>query len=443
MGKHTNKKIVKKKNKNHIVQKQKDPINLRSKKSQKDVTFTDIEQSLSSSKKLSKKEKKKMSKFKKIILKIIFFIFLVSSIIFVFCQTIEAFKWIPIAKQMCKNSNSIVLDLNGDTVTTIGNERLHENVNSDKIPTNLKNAYISIEDERFYKHKGVDVKRTGAAIINYIVHLGHASFGGSTITQQLVKNITGNDDSSINRKFTEWLKSFELELSMKKDDILTSYLNIIYIGQDLYGVEMGSKFYFDKDVSELTLAECAFLAGINHSPNYYNPYSNEDKSEQIKKRTKIVLQKMKELSYISDEDFSSAISDVDSGLSFKKGKIPSDESLIYSYHTDALISDVISDISKKKNIDEKFATNYLYMGGLTIQSTQDTSIQEKLEQEFAKKQYIIPSQNIKDESSQAAMVIIDHGSRFCCWHSSVVLAKRQIIADLIEQQLEYVKQVQV
>ena len=281
-----------------------------------------------------------------------------------------------------------------------------------QIPSNLKNAYISIEDERFYKHKGIDLKRTGAAIFSYAIHRNNTTFGGSSITQQLVKNITGDDSSSINRKVNEWIKAIELEFCTSKDDILSSYLNIIYTGPNIYGVEMASRFYFSKSASELTLAECAFLAGINHSPNYYNPFIEDSHPDKIKSRTKTVLDKMLELNYINNEDYENAIIEVDAGLNFKKGNIESNENIIYSYHTDAVLSQVISDICKKKKIDEKFATNYLYMSGLTIYSTQDSDIQSKMEKEFEKKQYIISSKNSPGTTSQAAMIIIDHSSGY-------------------------------
>lgn len=434
MGKHSNKKT----NDKTIRINNLDEIdNLKNKKSKINKNIQDIPPKR---KRKNEKKKKPMSKSKKFVLKLLTFIIIIAFIVFIVWQIVEAFKWQSIAKQMCSNTNSIVLDLNGDTIASIGNERLHKNLDKTSIPSNLKNAYVSIEDERFYKHKGVDLKRTGFAIFSFAIHFGKASFGGSTITQQLVKNITGNSEGSINRKLTEWVKAAELEACMSKDDILSSYLNIIYIGPDIYGVEMGSEFYFSKDASNLSLAECAFLAGINHSPNYYNPFTENDKSEQIKTRTKLVLDKMLQLKYITNDEYNSAILEVDSGLKFKKGQIPSSEDIIYSYHTDAVISEAISDISNKKKIDTKFATNYLYMGGLKIYSTQDTSVQNKMEEEFNKKQYQVPSNNIKDTTAQSAMVMIDHNSRLCCRFSSEDLVKKQITADLTVQLWELVKQ---
>ena len=192
---------------------------------------------------------------------------------------------------------------------------------------------------------------------------------------------------------------------MSKDEILELYLNIIYVGPNIYGVEAGSQYYFNKSANDLSLEECAFLAGINNSPNSYNPF-NGNNSEKINKRTKTVLAKMLELKYINQSEYDTAISKVESGLKFKKGKTSTDNA-IYSYHTDALISAVISDISEQKNISETFATNYINMAGLTIYSTQDSNIQENMEKEFQKTKYQLASKN-GGEHSQAAMVIIDH-----------------------------------
>ena len=197
-------------------------------------------------------------------------------------------------KKMIQNEPSTVVDIDGNEVTQIGTERNRENVSD--IPENLKNAYIAIEDQRYYSHFGIDIKRTAAATLSYIKNLGSSSFGGSTITQQLVKNLTGNTDSTISRKVDEWTKAVALEITLSKDEILEAYLNIIYVGPNVYGVEMGAEYYFSKSVTELSLAECAYLAGINNSPNSYNPFrEDEDNSEKIESRTLTVLSKMQEL----------------------------------------------------------------------------------------------------------------------------------------------------
>ena len=319
---------------------------------------------------------------------------------------ISAQTWKKIAKDMIVNENSIVVDTNGNEIAKLGCGRKNQKVSILNVPDNLKNAYVAIEDQRFYSHSGIDVKRTGGAILSYVKHLGKSSFGGSTITQQLVKNLTGNSSDKITRKVSEWWKAWLLETELSKDKILEAYFNIIYVGPNMYGVETASQYYFSKTSSELTLEECAFLAGINNAPSAYNPFGEKDNTEKITKRTKTVLNKMLELNYINEESYNTAINNIDKGLDFKKGTINA-ESAVYSYHTDALISEVTGDISKKYNISEIFATNYLYMAGLTIYSTQDSNIQDKTEKEFEKTKYSLQSK--KDgKMSQAAMAIIDH-----------------------------------
>ena len=319
---------------------------------------------------------------------------------------ISAQTWKKIAKDMIVNENSIVVDTNGNEIAKLGCGRKNQKVSILNVPDNLKNAYVAIEDQRFYSHSGIDVKRTGGAILSYVKHLGKSSFGGSTITQQLVKNLTGNSSDKITRKVSEWWKAWLLETELSKDEILEAYFNIIYVGPNMYGVETASQYYFSKTSSELTLEECAFLAGINNAPSAYNPFGEKDNTEKITKRTKTVLNKMLELNYINEESYNTAINNIDKGLDFKKGTINA-ESAVYSYHTDALISEVTGDISKKYNISEIFATNYLYMAGLTIYSTQDSNIQDKTEKEFEKTKYSLQSK--KDgKMSQAAMAIIDH-----------------------------------
>lgn len=350
-------------------------------------------------------EDNKTPKKKKIKKIIILFIILIIGILGIKLG-IYTYNWKLLAKDMIINKNSIVKDIDGNVIATLGSEKKQKNISLNEIPENLKNAYIAIEDERFYSHNGIDIKRTASAIGSYIIHLGSSSFGGSTITQQLVKNLTGDTSESITRKITEWWRALQLETCVSKDEILQAYFNIIYVGPSIYGVEAGSVYYFSKSAKDLSLEECAFLAGINHSPNSYNPFSENKDEEKIIKRTQIVLSKMKDLGYIkSEEEYNNALQNLDNGLKFKKGEISSDDG-VYSYHTDALISEITDDIAKKYNISTKFASNYIDMANLTIYSTQDTKIQKETEKEFEKKKYSLISKNGKD-FSQAAMVIIN------------------------------------
>ena len=360
-----------------------------------------IEKDNKKGKRVSKKDRKK--KRKKIILTVIVIIILVLGV----SLGVSGHTWITLAKDMVSNESSIVIDTDGNTIAKLGDEKIKSNISYEEMPDNLKNAYVAIEDERFYSHHGVDIKRTASAIFNYVIHFGSSSFGGSTITQQLVKNLTGDNTDSIFRKVKEWWKAWLLETSLSKEEILAGYLNVIYVGPSIYGVEAGAKYYFDKSVSELNLEECAFLAGINHSPNSYNPFGDKDNSEKIRNRTITVLDKMLELGYINDSEHDKAVSNVEEGLDFDNGDVKAASDGVYSYHTDALITEITNDIEDKYNISEEFATNYINMAGLTIHSTQDSDIQAENEKETKKSKYVLKSQ-IGGDSSQAAMVVMDH-----------------------------------
>ena len=350
--------------------------------------------------------KKQLESRKKLFIKLAIIILIIALIVGIIFLCFKAYTFNTLVREMFNNTPSTVFDSNKNEIAQIGTERNRENVNFSDIPDQLVNAYVSIEDQRFYKHNGIDIKRTGAAILSYIVKFGSTSFGGSTITQQLVKNLTGDDSNSIFRKVKEWFYAWVLDSTFSKDEILEAYLNIIYTGPNIYGVQEAAHYYFNKNISDLSLAECAYLAGINNAPNSYNPFSDTDKTEKINNRTKTVLDKMLELEYISQDEYNSAISEGDNGLNFKKGEITTDCS-VYSYHTDALINEVISDLSDKKHISQDFATNFFYMSGVNIYSTENTEIQAILENEAENKKYVLKSSNGED-TSQSAMVVIDH-----------------------------------
>lgn len=351
----------------------------------------------------NKKDKHKNRFLRKIILILILILLIAGGI----ALGISAYNWKVLSEAMFTNKMSVVLDKDGEVIAELGNEQKKLTpVDIEDMPENLVDAYVSIEDERYYSHHGVDIKRTGGAILSYITSFGHSSYGGSTITQQLVKNLTGDTTDSITRKVKEWWKAFLLECYFSKDDILEMYLNVIYVGPNVYGVQTGAKYYFNKDVEDLTLAECAYLAGINNSPNYYNPFEGYDNEEVLTNRTLTVLQKMLELGKIDESEYEKAEKEVKSGLNFDEGDIEIGD-CVYSYHTDALINEVIEDLAEEKNISEAFAKNYLYLSGSTIYSTQDSSMQDKVEAESLKSQYILYSANGED-TSQAAMVILNH-----------------------------------
>ncbi len=353
---------------------------------------------------LTEKEIIRKSRRKKRFLACIILIFIILLIMFL----ISLFKWNKIIKDIVVCENSIVVDSTGNVIAVLGESRIQEVVPLESIPKNLINAYVAIEDKDFYKHHGINLKRTGGAILSYITHKGNAQYGGSTITQQLIKNVTGENESTISRKMTEWDRAIKTEMLLSKDQIMNTYLNIIYVGPNVYGVEMGAKYYFDKSASDLDLAECAFLAGLNHSPNTYNPFGDKDNDEKIKTRSKTVLEVMLAQKLISESEYNEAIAEVDKGLNFKKGNVKSKGDGIYSYMVDATIAEVIGDLEKDKKISTTFATNYLYFSGLKIYCTQNSDIQEDIENELSKTRYMIRSTKDADATAQSAMIVIDH-----------------------------------
>lgn len=357
----------------------------------------DIEQSVEEEKHEKRKSRKRIFILILIIIAILLAMFIVS-----------VAKWNKIMKDVIKCENSVVLDSTGNVIAVLGESRIQETVSLKEIPEDLVHAYIAIEDKNFYKHKGINFKRTAGAIGSYVIHRGSASFGGSTITQQLVKNVTGDNETKISRKMQEWDRAIKTELVLSKDEILEAYFNIIYVGPNIYGVEKGAEYYFNKRVSELDLAESAFMAGLNHSPNSYNPFGENDNSEKIKSRTRTVLNVMLQEGYINNEQHQSAIKELEAGLKFEKGKVEPKGNGVYSYMVDATIADVIKDLEEKKDMSTSFATNYLYFSGLKIYSTQNSDIQKEIEKEAEKSKYIVKSEENENATSQAAMVIIDN-----------------------------------
>ena len=311
-------------------------------------------------------------------------------------------------------SNSVVVDANGNVIADLSGDEKRQIVTLEEMSDYLPKAYVAIEDERFYQHSGVDFKRTAGAIVQTL--LGNSSYGGSTITQQLVKNITKEKDNNgikgIIRKVKEWAKAYQVERMISKDQILELYLNILFVGSNnLHGVELGAQYYFNKSAKDLDLAECAFMAGINTSPTYYNPYellvegdTEEKRDARIKNRSETVLDKMIELGYINQEEYDTALAKIKAGLPFSKG---AQQVSNYSYHTDAVISQVIEQVMEERGVERQIAENYVYSSGLKIYSTVDKNIQARLDEEYAKSKYVITSPS-KKQKSQSGMAVVDY-----------------------------------
>lgn len=284
-------------------------------------------------------------------------------------------------------------------------QRLHGNENRiwvsyEEIPQDLKDAYVAVEDKRFFKHGGVDWKRTISAFANYFFHFYSSNQGGSTITQQLVKNLTGDKDQTPERKIREIMRARRLETQYSKETILECYMNVVSMANNISGVEVAANYYFNKSVSQLTLSECASLAGITKNPEKYRP---DIYPENTIERRDTVLALMLEQGYITQEEHDSAVNEklnvVADSSNIKQVKIN-------SYFVDALIDDVIGDLQTLYNCNEEDASLMFYNNGYQIYTTVDMDIQKRCEEVFANtKTYGLKSHG---EMIQGAITVMDY-----------------------------------
>ena len=290
-------------------------------------------------------------------------------------------------------------------------QRLHGDENRiwvgiDKVPENLKNAFIAIEDERFNTHAGVDWKRTIGAVGNLLFKYSDVEFGGSTLTQQLIKNVTMDKGKNATRKFREIVRALLIETRLNKTQILEAYLNTISLGNGICGVQVAANYYFNKDVSQLTLLECASLAAITKNPSRYNPVSGV---EGNKERRNTVLDKMLELEMITEKEHKAAYN---KDIVLDNSQKEDYEAEINSYFIDALIEDVIADLAAKYNCSETIASTMLYNGGYKIYATVDSKIQNIMESVYLNTDKYFNDYGEDLEGyrvhSQSAMTIMDY-----------------------------------
>ncbi|SHJ97686.1 transglycosylase domain-containing protein [Tepidibacter formicigenes] len=363
------------------------------------------------------------------------------------------------------DESSFIYDKDGNLIEKVHGTNFRSLVTLDKIPSNLQNAVIAIEDERFYEHNGVDIKRIFGALWYDIKTMSKAQ-GASTITQQLAKNMYTSSEKTITRKIKDAYYALEIEKHLSKDEILQTYLNTFYLGRGAVGVQAAAQTYFSKDVSELTLAESAMIAGITKNPSKYSPYTTArlDGSENLdeiknllvfypktantnpandiekdmfkkllskglidnyqydqllkeqivvrkavlnpnsKERQEVILKKMLELGYITESEYEKAKNE---SIVIKVGKKKA--SNVSSYFVD-LVKDEVIDALVKKGFSEDEARDMLYNGGLRIYSTMDISIQKILEKEYQNSSNFPGT--FKDNNGniqpQSAMVIMDY-----------------------------------
>lgn len=287
-----------------------------------------------------------------------------------------------------------------ETPIELENERLFgaENriwISGDDIPRHVKNAFIAIEDHRFYSHGGVDIKRTAGAVLTFFTK---GSYGGSTITQQLIKNLTGDNSVTVKRKLTEIKRALTLEKSISKERILELYLNTVYLSRGCYGIRTAAEKYFSHDVSDLTLEEAATLAGIIQYPTHYDPISNP---ENCRERRNTVLLRMYELEMISEAEYTAAAA---TPLTLNISETKKDGAH-NSWFTDAVIEEVINDLCNEKGYSRAAASSLIYCGGLSIYTTMRHEIQSELENIYLHDEDF--PKNKSGYSADSACVIVD------------------------------------
>ena len=291
-----------------------------------------------------------------------------------------------------QDKTSFIYDAEGNLITDYKGTEDRVMVSIDEIPVMLRNAFIAVEDARFYEHNGVDVKRiVGAFVSNFTTG---SSQGGSTITQQLIKNTMLSDEYSYKRKLQEAYLAMELETRYTKDQILESYLNTIFLGGSYYGVKVAAYGYFGKELNQLTLRECAMLAGMTRSPNYYNPRRNfytkntegSKTADITNNRTDYVLRQMRENGLISTQEYYAALDPSTAGV--LETSPASTDLYDYTHYVEYAISDVVDTFLELRALEDTAANRYameneLRTGGYSVYLCLDTEIQTLVEDTLA------------------------------------------------------------
>lgn len=304
-------------------------------------------------------------------------------------------------RQLAQTTEIYAKDPETDEYELITEVYLDENrewVNLEDMPQCLIDALVAIEDERFWTHNGVDWKRTAGAVVKYIA--GVDDFGGSTITQQLIKNITGDRDYSWQRKAKEILRALYIEKRYEKDDIIEYYLNTVYFNYRAYGVGVASEMYFGKHVSQINAAEAASLVSIVQMPNLYEPYYNPDNNAA---RKELVLEKMLELGTLNQEEFEYYLN---YHISFNPKGMEMQYETNNSYYIDQVINDVVADLAEKMDVSQEAAEVYFYSAGLKVYTCLDQEVQDILDYYFIEDQSWWP-EAYTEEQYQSAMYIMN------------------------------------
>ncbi len=267
------------------------------------------------------------------------------------------------------------------------------------IPDSVIRSFLAMEDRDFFSHKGVSLRRTAKAAVNYLLGSRGGSFGGSTVTQQVVKNISGDNGYTVKRKLTEILRAYHMEQMHSKEEILEVYLNILPMGENTVGVSLAAERYFGKPLSALDFGEIAVLVGIANAPARYNPHTAPESC--IEKRNRVLFA-MKQTGVIEEREYEAFCS---APLSVMPPK--ANESSVHSWFAETVLSEIKEDLCREKGISLSAADAILARGGLSVYTTMDKEVQSALESAFANGQLLCAE---RAEGLQAAMVIVDSKS---------------------------------
>lgn len=278
-------------------------------------------------------------------------------------------------------------------------------VSIEEIPQHVQDAFVYTEDARFYEHQGVDWKRTFGAFVNEILNIWGTRQGGSTITQQLVKNVTGDSEARWDRKMREIIRASQIEQYCTKSDILEAYLNYIGFGGKTAGIEAASQKYFGKHVSDLTVAEGACLAGIPKNPEVVNPWADP---EACLERQKVVLSNMLEYGAISEHEYNEAVNEE---INFRSpddvdNTYTANDNGIQNWFVDMVIDDVIHDFMDLYGIEYGEASDRLYNGGYKVYTTCDVEMQLEVEEKY--QDYTTFSDTVLSNPPQSAFIAMDY-----------------------------------
>ena len=304
--------------------------------------------------------------------------------------------------------NSYIYDVEGTVLAELKQEENRVWIDYAAIPKDLINAYVALEDKRFFEHEGIDYNRIGAALLSYLKSMVDPTAkiqGGSTIDQQLIKNLTGNEETTIKRKLQEQWQAIQLEKGLTKEEILTLYLNTVPMGGNFYGIETAAKGYFGKDVQDLSLAEYASLTGITNWPNRYMPINEKNKKANIE-RAHLCLRLMLEQELITQTQYDKAKAEkIVFNYNPQAGKITTTSS--QTYFVDEVIRAVKRDLMTQYGYSEQTALTVIYNNGVQIKTTLDPKVQSALDVVFNDTENFAQEHATTDEPAQGAMVVMD------------------------------------